>query len=162
MERTTGISARRPLPAFARDPWRGGGDAVPPREADVILWADTFNRWYEPENLRAAERILTRAGLKVGHAEPASGRRPLCCGRTFFSAGMPEKAKAELERTTAVLRPALERGVPVVGLEPSCVLTFRDEAPVLLDDWPEALGARVMLFEEYLEATLARGDAELG
>ncbi|HUF56738.1 MAG TPA: FAD-binding protein [Thermohalobaculum sp.] len=165
LERTAGISATRPLPEFARDPFRGGEGtdhrAVPLDEADVILWADTFNRWYEPENLRAAERVLTRAGLRVGHAEPNSGRRPLCCGRTYLSAGMPEKAKAELERTLAVLRPALERGVPVVGLEPSCVLTFRDEAPVLLDDWPEALGARVMLFEEHLEATLARGDAEL-
>ncbi len=60
-----------------------------------------------------------------------------------------------------MLRPALEAGTPVVGLEPACVLTFRDEAPRLIDDWDEALGARVMLFEEYLEAGLAGGAIDL-
>ncbi|MEO0718460.1 MAG: heterodisulfide reductase-related iron-sulfur binding cluster, partial [Pseudomonadota bacterium] len=99
---------------------------------------------------------LKKAGLKVAHAEPPKGR-PLCCGRTFLSAGLADQAREEMARTAAVLRPALERGAYVVGLEPSCILTFRDEAPALLDNWSEELGQRVMLFEEYLAMKLEEG-----
>ncbi|MEM1422197.1 MAG: FAD-linked oxidase C-terminal domain-containing protein [Pseudomonadota bacterium] len=125
-------------------------------DAEVIFFADTFNRYFEQENLRAAQAVLKKAGLKVAHAEPPKGR-PLCCGRTFLSAGLADQAREEMARTAAVLRPALERGAYVVGLEPSCILTFRDEAPALLDNWSEELGQRVMLFEEYLTMKLEEG-----
>ncbi|MEO1775093.1 MAG: FAD-linked oxidase C-terminal domain-containing protein [Pseudomonadota bacterium] len=148
MERTLGIAAERPLPAWRDDWFRTEPSDM--RDADVVLFADTFNRWFEPDHLRAAEHVLQAAGLKVAHAT-APDSRPLCCGRTYLATGLADRARAEMARTAEALRPALERGVPVVGLEPSCLLTFRDEAPRLLgEEWDEAWGARVMLFEEYL------------
>jgi len=129
--------------------------------ADVVLFADCFNRHFEPGNLRAAETVLKRAGLRVAHATAPDGARPLCCGRTYLAAGMAAEAKAEMARTAAALRPALANGAAVVGLEPSCLLTFRDEAPALLDDWSAEDGARIMLFEEFLAARAAEGRLDL-
>ncbi|MBX2855910.1 MAG: FAD-binding oxidoreductase, partial [Rhodobacteraceae bacterium] len=126
-ERLLGLAAERPLPRWSADVFRpvngAGAD-----EAQVVLFADSFNRYFEPENLRAATRVLEAAGLKIGHATPAAddaSARPLCCGRTFLSAGLSEEAKVELRRSIAALKPVLERGGYVVGLEPSCILTFR-------------------------------------
>lgn len=159
-EKLLGLSAERRLPLWRRDPYRPD-----PREndaAEVILFADTFNRYFEPENLRAAETVLRRAGLKVGHALPESGTRPLCCGRTYLAAGLVEDAKAEMRRTIAAVKPVLERGGFVVGLEPSCLLTFRDEAPALLgDDWSAELGSRVLLFEEFIARKQEAGGFDL-
>ena len=88
--------------------------------------------------------VLTAAGYRVHLPQPADGgRRPLCCGRTFLSAGLVAKARAELDRTVSALMPFVERGVPVIGLEPSCLLTFRDEMLSLRKDAeaPQARGA---------------------
>ncbi|MGR3716438.1 MAG: (Fe-S)-binding protein, partial [Thermohalobaculum sp.] len=156
-ERLIGLTASRPLPRWREDFWREPAGAAQP---DVIFFADCFNRYFEPENIRAAVAVLAAAGLKVGHAMPPSGR-PLCCGRTYLAAGMVDDAKAEMQRVINVVRPVLEAGGAVVGLEPSCLLTFRDEAPRLLPDWDAALGGRVMLFEEYLAAALRDGSATL-
>ena len=137
--------------------------------SEVVLFADTFNTWFEPENARAAVRVLEAAGFRVRTAAPPPGeRRPLCCGRTFLAAGLIEEARYELERTLSALAPFIERGVPVVGLEPSCLLTFRDEALVLA--WngtvprPSAAlaerdpgEARFLLFEEFLADAAAEG-----
>src|SRR5262249_19659759 len=102
-------------------PASGGG------ETDVILFADTFNRYFERENLDAALAVLIAGGYAVHIATPADGSpRPLCCGRTFLSIGKVDEAKTEAERVLAALDPFLARGVPVVGLEPSCILGFRD------------------------------------
>jgi len=159
-EKLLGLSAARSLPKWQRRPYRpatAGDD-----NADVILFADTFNRYFEPENLQAAESVLQRAGLMLGHAQPDDGSRPLCCGRTYLAAGLVEEAKAEMRRTIAALKPALERGAVVVGLEPSCLLTFRDEAPALLgDDWSAELGSRVLLFEEFIAGKLDAGGFDL-
>ena len=116
---------------------------------DVVFLADTFNRYFEPANCRAAVRVLEAAGLTVGYAQAAEPR-PLCCGRTYLASGMIEQAKAEMQRTINVLKPYLAAGVPVVGLEPSCLLTFRDEVPRLIEDWSEDEGRQVMLLEELL------------
>jgi FAD/FMN-containing dehydrogenase/Fe-S oxidoreductase len=156
-EKTLGLTATRPLPRWQRDTWREPVSAAQP---DVMFLADCFNRYFEPENIRAAVAVLEAAGLKVGHAVAPRGR-PLCCGRTYLAAGMVDEAKAEMRRVINAVRPVLESGGAVVGLEPSCVLTFRDEAPRLFDDWNEALGNRVMLFEEYLAAALEDGAARL-
>ena len=130
-----------PLPA------RGEGQ-------EVALFADTFTTWFEPENARAAVRVLEAAGYRVRPVVPPAGeRRPLCCGRTFLAAGLVEEARRELARTLSALVPFTKRGIPVVGLEPSCLLTFRDEALVLGFE-REAGGARFLLFEE-----LVAGDA---
>ena len=150
-EKLLGIAADRTLPEW-RSPWREPDDQTPEAELDVILMGDTFNRYFEPENLRAAERVLRAAGLKVGYAT-APDPRPLCCGRTYLAAGMIDEARAEMTRSLEVLRPHIQAGRPVVGLEPSCLLTFRDEAPRLIDDWTEEDGRRIVLLEEFL-ATL--------
>ncbi len=147
-ERVTGFAAGRSLPRWSRDPFT----AAPSDDDDapeVILFADTFNRWFEPGYLRDAVTVLRAAGLRVGHARAPSAR-PLCCGRTYLSAGLVEEARAEMARTVAALRPALDRGAFVVGLEPSCLLTFRDEAPRLLPDWSAEDASRVQLLEEFL------------
>ena len=200
-ERLLGLSAKRPLPRWRSDPFRGDAvptgshgagpagprrrspDAVPAGErgspepghpasargggSEVVLFADTFNTWFEPENARAAVRVLEAAGFRVHAAAPPPGeRRPLCCGRTFLAAGLVEEARREMERTLAALAPFIERGVPVVGLEPSCLLTFRDEALVLCNETaprPSAAlaGARFLLFEEFIAEAAAEGGLAL-
>ena len=83
---------------------------------------------------------------------PADGaRRPLCCGRTFLAVGLVEEARREAERSLAALAPLLARGIPVVGLEPSCVLGFRDEVPALVKgEDARRLAENALLFEEFL------------
>ena len=152
-ERVAGLAADRPLPRWSRRPFREGADDASP---EVVLFADTFNRWFEPDHLRDAEAVLRAGGFRLAHARPRAepGRsgpgRPLCCGRTYLSAGLVDEARAEMARTVAALRPMLEAGATVVGLEPSCLLTFRDEAPRLLPGWTEEDGARVQLLAEFL------------
>src|SRR5207253_7237875 len=98
---------------------------------EVVLLVDTFNRYFEPENARAAERVLTRAGYRVVSPDPASGR-PLCCGRTFLSAGLFDEARREAQRMSDALAAHVASGTPIIGLEPSCLLTLRDEFPAIL------------------------------
>jgi FAD/FMN-containing dehydrogenase/Fe-S oxidoreductase len=150
MERALGFAAERPLPRFVGDAFH---DAESPVQgaapADVILFADTFNRAFEPANLRAALRVLAAAGQRVRVATPARGMRPLCCGRTYLAAGMVERARAEARRTLEAIG---EGETPVIDLEPSCLLTLRDEFPALLPG-PEtaALAKRAMLLSEWIE-----------
>jgi Fe-S oxidoreductase len=131
---------------------------VPAADArEVVLLVDTFNRWFEPENARAAERVLGRAGYAVRTATPA-GERPLCCGRTFLAAGLVDEAKLEARRLVAALKPYVARGVPVVGLEPSCLFTLRDElAAMLPGSETAALAKQALLFEEFVAAESAAG-----
>ncbi|CAN5768016.1 FAD-binding and (Fe-S)-binding domain-containing protein [soil metagenome] len=161
-ERLLGLSARRPLPRWRR-PWAepapGRTDDVRGDGRDVVLFGDTFNRYFEPENLDAAAFVLGWAGYRLHAPGRAAGRgRPLCCGRTYLSAGMVDAARAEASRTLAALRPFVKRGARVVGLEPSCLLTMRDEFAGLLpkDDAAVLAGAAVM-FEEALAADLPQG-----
>ncbi len=163
-EKMFGLSARRRLPHWSPWPFRAAGAPRDPASAEVVLFADTFNRYFEPDNLRAAQSVLSHAGLSYAHAAPAvgDGTRPLCCGRTFFSAGLVAEARAELERTIAAFKPVIENGGVIVGLEPSCVMTFRDEAPALLgSDWTAAHGEKVLMLEEYLAQKLQAGDLDL-
>jgi FAD/FMN-containing dehydrogenase/Fe-S oxidoreductase len=127
-----GLAAGRSLPRWRR-PWRG----LPPSGAApaAVLFADCFNRYLEPDNLRAAERVVRALDLRPVDATPAA-RRPLCCGRTYLAAGLVERARAEARRTLAALRPLAAAGLSILGLEPACVLTFRDELPALLPDEP--------------------------
>jgi Fe-S oxidoreductase len=159
-----GFSARRSLPAWRGDPFLRGlrtpvGDAD--KDADVVLFVDTFTNYFEPENARAAMNVLRGAGYRVHAAQPGSAdaepSRPLCCGRTYLAAGLVEEAKVEARRVVAALKPHLERGAAVVGLEPSCLLSMRDEFLVMgLGDDAERLAERAFLIEEFL----AREQAE--
>jgi len=148
-----GLAPERPLPTWSSDPFRDSEAAAPPApRGDVLLLADTFNRYFEPENLRAAVRVLRAAGFRA--VLPEAKGRPVCCGRTYLSAGMVDRARQEAARTLA----ALDGPLPVVGLEPSCLLTLRDEFTSLLpSEAAEALSNRAMLLSEFL----ARYDAKL-
>jgi Fe-S oxidoreductase len=165
-EKFTGISARRALPAFRRDVFLPDADAVGPENGrEVVLFADTFNRVYERENLDAALRVLVEAGYRVHMPRPADSGRSLCCGRTFLSAGLVDKARAELDRLVATYAPFAARGVPIIGLEPSCLLTLRDELLSLRSDHDaKGISAHAMLFEEFLvrEAEAGRLQVPLG
>jgi Fe-S oxidoreductase len=179
-EAITGFSARRKLPRWRsdwfRDPaapsWPGlsrPSTASPPTSQDVearqaarydvgdsvrevVLFADTFSRYFEPENLTAAVAVLTAAGRTVHLAMPPEGeKRPLCCGRTFLSVGLVSEARREAERCVTALAPFAKRGVPIVGLEPSCILGFRDEIPALIKSGDASMiAANALLFEEYI------------
>jgi Fe-S oxidoreductase len=117
-----------------------------------MLFADTFTTWLEPENAVAARAVLAAMGHRVVDPTPA-GERPLCCGRTYLAAGMVDEARAELRRTIRHLRPHLEAGLPVLGLEPSCLLTFKDELLALLPaSERHGLDARALLFVEHVAA----------
>jgi Fe-S oxidoreductase len=128
----------------------------------VVLFADTFNRAYERENLDDALRVLVAGGYRVHLPKPSAGTRPLCCGRTFLSAGLVEKAREELDRLVAVFAPFAERGVPIIGLEPSCLLTLRDELLSLRDSAAaKAVSAQALLFEEFLAREASHGRLQL-
>ena len=148
-ERLLGFSAKRRLPRWHPKPFRPRGNAAPDGAGrDVMLFADTFTTWFEPENARAAERVLTRAGYRVSYPV-ASDHRDLCCGRTYLTAGMIEEARVEARRFIDAVQPALEAGMPIIGLEPSCLLTLRDEFRALLPE-TDVLAQSALLFEEFL------------
>jgi Fe-S oxidoreductase len=162
-EKFAGISAKRALPAFRSDTFRTDADAFGPANGrEVVLFADTFNRNYERENLDAALRVLVEGGYRVHVPKPASGGRPLCCGRTFLSAGLVDQAHAELDRLVATYAPFAARGVPIIGLEPSCLLTLRDELLSLRKDDPaKTISAHALLFEEFLVREAEAGRLQL-
>ena len=162
-EKFAGISAKRALPEWRRDVFQPDAEAIGPADGrEVVLFADTFNRAYERENLDAALRVLVEGGYRVHIPKPANGGRPLCCGRTFLSAGLVDNARAELDRLVATYAPFAQRGVPIVGLEPSCLLTLRDELLSLRsDDTAKTISAHAFLFEEFLVREAAAGRLQL-
>jgi FAD/FMN-containing dehydrogenase/Fe-S oxidoreductase len=166
-EAVAGFSARRTLPR-----WHGGRmpNQTNPDQGrnngmfrpDVLLFYDTFCRYFEPENIRAAHAVLEAGGYRVQVAKPIDGGRPLCCGRTFLSIGRVDLARRELERVVAAVTPFVSRGVPVLGLEPSCLLTFRDELQALVKTEPaQRLGEQALLIDEFLAGAAAEGKLAL-
>jgi Fe-S oxidoreductase len=161
-ERLTGFSRHRPLPEWHARPFRDSTPVADRTTADVVLFVDTFNRWFEADNARAALTVLEAAGYKVHVATPPKGERPLCCGRTFLTAGLVDEARAEQRRVLDALGPYVERGIPIVGLEPSCLLTMRDEfKSVLPGEASTALAGRALLLEEFLAAEAEAGRLRL-
>ena len=156
-ERATGFSRRRRLPAWRRDrfaPVDSGG--APGGEREAVLFADCFNTAFEPDNARAAVRVLEAAGFRVRHPRAAGGGRPPCCGRSWLAAGRIDRARAEMRRSTAMLLPYAEAGAPIVGLEPSCLFTFRDELQAVL---PGPESARLAGSAAMLESLVSEGGA---
>jgi FAD/FMN-containing dehydrogenase/Fe-S oxidoreductase len=155
LERLAGIDRRRPLPAFARVSFarwfarhRSGGPA--PR-GEVVLFHDTFNTYQTPDVAVAATRLLEALGYRVSLAE---GRR--CCGRPMISKGMLEAARALAVENVARLDAAGRGEAPIVGLEPSCLLTLRDEYPDLVrTEAARRVAGRAVLLEELLRDGLA-------
>jgi len=149
LKKQIGLAPQRSFPRF-RNAFLNNARSAGEGEREVLLFVDTFNNYMEPENARAAQAVLEAAGYKV-HFNTVAGQKPLCCGRTYLSAGLVEQAKAEARRTLDVLMPFVERGIAIVGLEPSCLLSLRDE---FLDYGYGAeakkLAASAYLFEEFL------------
>jgi len=163
-ERYAGLSARRSLPRWRADSWREPmRSPSAPQAGSVVFFADTFNRYFEPQNIEAALAVLAAGGYTVHLPQAADGEsRPLCCGRTFLAVGLIDEARREAERCVAALAPFLERAIPFVGLEPSCMLGFRDEIPSLVKrEDARRLAANALLFEEFLAREVKAGALKL-
>jgi Fe-S oxidoreductase len=172
-ERLLGLSAARALPRWRADTfWRARSREVPWASRDqvleagaaggkaVVLLVDTFNGTFEPENLTAAARVLHAAGYLV-HALEKRGR-PYCCGRSYLSVGMIERARDKATELKRALAAFAERRVPIVGLEPSCLLTLRDEWLVMHLGEPAALiASNAWLLEEFLAREARAGRMSL-
>jgi Fe-S oxidoreductase len=138
------------VPAFARTTFSAWFARRRPRNgagARVLLWPDTFTNYFEPAIGRAAVEVLETAGYRV-EVPP----RTLCCGRPLYDYGMLGLAKRQLQKILGALRPQLRAGVPVVGLEPSCLAVFRDELLNLFPDDEDArrLNRQAFLLSEFL------------
>ena len=159
-EKLTGFTARRPLPHWQRQWFRnhelpnkpGHSGTSTAYKSPVLLFVDSFNRYFEPENLRAAVRVLEAAGYKVFTPAPHDSLdRPLCCGRTYLSTGLVDRARNEAKRLVTTMAPFAMAGIPIVGLEPSCTLALRDEIPALLNSKEaNAVAKATLTFEEFL------------
>ena len=152
------FAARPPSMREAQD----GSDAVQTKR--VLLFNDTFMNYNYPRVGIAAVELLERAGFAVELAAPSGGSRTgaVCCGRPMVSKGLLDKARANARRNVEVLYPYVRQGVPIVGCEPSCVLTLRDEYPDLLPEGEERARAREVaagsyLVEEFLATPQTRG-----
>jgi len=169
-----GLTDQRELPRWRRQRFSrtaagrsGAGSGEAPQDwtatsRDVVLLVDTFNDCFESDNAAAAHAVLEKAGYRVHCPVAPASARPLCCGRTFFSNGLLDEARLEARRTLDALLPYLQRDIPVVGLEPSCLLTLRDEYLALLPgDDTRRLADRAFLLEEFLVAEQEAGRVEL-
>ncbi len=171
-ERLLGLSAKRSLPRWRRDTfWRdpGAGDWAT-REAvldvactggkAVVLFVDTFNGTFERENALAAARVLRAAGYRVHTLNKGGEARGghYCCGRTFLAAGMVEEARDKARELIQVLEEFARFGIAIVGLEPSCLLTLRDETLVMgLGESAQLIASQAVLFEEFIAREVRSG-----
>jgi Fe-S oxidoreductase len=157
-ERMFEFSAQRDLPKWRSDWFRDSEAATSGADPDAVILVDTFSRYFEPENIRAAVAVLQSAGYEVTVARPVEGSRPLCCGRTFLSAGLVDQARIEAQRVVDALTPFAKRSIRIIGLEPSCLLTLRDEFSAMLPrDQVADLANHAVLFEEFIAAELDAG-----
>ena len=156
-ERLLRISSQRQLPEPAAASYVAPIASVGSTDTDrdVILFVDTFAMHFEPEIAQAAHQVLTAAGYRVitlqAPPDDAEPDRALCCGRTYLSLGQVDAARYEAQRMHKALRPALAPGTPIVGLEPSCILSLRDDHLKLgLGEDALALSRQVYLLEEFI------------
>ena len=162
LERVAGIDHRRPLPRFAHENllrWDARRRPAPAsgRRGDVVFLADSFTTYTEPDIGRAAIELLEAAGHRVLLANAG------CCGRASISKGLLDQARAQASEMAGRLAPAAQAGVPIVGCEPSCLLTLREEHLSLLPDDPraEAVAGQARLVEELIVAAIDDGALEL-
>tara|TARA_B100000676_G_scaffold241522_1_gene242744 strand:- start:652 stop:1659 length:1008 start_codon:yes stop_codon:yes gene_type:complete len=156
-----GVTSHRENPQWRSDTFQNQQPTTNnPENPEVVLWVDTFNTYFEPENAHAAIKILEAAGYSVNL--PVFETRPVCCGRTFLNAGLIEEARAEARRLAEVLGPWAEKGIPIIGLEPSCLLTLRDELTVIFPgSASEAIKKEAVLLDEFLVSEKQKGKLQL-
>jgi Fe-S oxidoreductase len=145
-----GVAKERRMPRFARRTFRERFDTKAATSVaalrKVVLWPDTFNNHFTPDTAMAAVEVLERAGYHV-----TIPRKRLCCGRPLYDWGFLDRAKKLLRETLDVLRPALDEGLPIIGLEPSCISVFRDELLNLFpaDAYAQKLARSAMTLSEF-------------
>jgi len=160
-ERITGIDRRRPLPRFSQETLQKWFTARPQPPAgtrgDILFLADCFTSYTEPGIGRAAIELLELAGWTVQLVDG------VCCGRASISKGLLDRARAQHDRLLAAVGPAAAAGTPIVGCEPSCVLTLRDEVPALAGDRPlaDAVASQARLVDDLLCEALDDGSLEI-
>ena len=152
LTKAAGIAPQRELPKLAPQTFKSWFESRPAgvRSGEtVILWPDTFTNHFEPDVGKAAVEVLEAAGFRV-----TLPRMPLCCGRPLYDYGFLSLARRYLKRLVAALRDDIRAGVPVVGVEPSCVAVFRDELPMMLpqDEDAKRLSKQTFHLAEFLGA----------
>ena len=178
-----GISAQRSLPTWKSKTFWNDSKAIAPYQftpeqlstgskKGVVLLADTFNAYFEDENLKAALQVLTAAGYRV-HIPHKSQRKDqkkssntcskeFCCGRTYLAAGMVDKAKETLGELVNHLAPYADKNIPIIGLEPSCLFTLKDEALVMgFGERAISVSKQAQLLEEFLAKEVKDGKLTL-
>ena len=164
----TGLSAKRSLPRWRSDTfWRSADLKLLARGQEVLaaagsgrraalLFVDTFNGTFESENALAAARVLRAAGYTLGTITKDGGH--YCCGRTYLSCGMVQSAKVKASELIDALLPFARAGVAIVGIEPSCLLTLRDEALAMnLGEPAQCVARQAFLFEEFVSREARAG-----
>jgi Fe-S oxidoreductase len=170
-ESLTGLSAERSWPEWKKDHFFNGprvgvsAEDVLKASKPVVLFVDTFNGYFESENAWAAHDVLSAAGYQVHIASRTKQDSPgqhLCCGRTYLASGQVSKAKEHAKALLEALLPFAQKGIAIVGLEPSCLLTLRDESLVMgLGAMADAVATHAVLFEEFLAAENKAGKLDL-
>ena len=144
-----GIDPSRSLPRFADRSFRSWFEnrTAPAGGERVLLWPDTFNNFFRPQTAIAAGEVLEAAGFTL-----AIPRKTLCCGRPLYDPGFLDRARRQWRKNLEVLGPEIERGTPIVVVEPACASAFKDELPNLFPDNPAArrLSANVVYFADFI------------
>jgi len=167
-EKLMGLSARRTLPQWKTQTFFNSAPSSASREEvlaaskPVVLFVDTFNGYFESGNAVSALKVLQAGGYTahVATKKIADGKN-LCCGRTYLASGMVDEAKVKARELVDALLPFAEKGIAIVGLEPSCLLTLRDEMLVMgLGEAAQTISQHALLFEEFLAREAAAGKLE--
>ena len=168
-EKLLGVSSKRTLPQWQTKTFFNSGLTTASREEvmqaakPVVLFVDTFNGYFEPENVASALKVLAASGYTTHVAiKTIANGKSLCCGRTYLASGMVDTAKAKAKELINALLPFAEKGIAIVGLEPSCLLTLRDEALVMgLGEAAVTVSKHALLLEEFLAREDADGKLDL-
>ncbi|WP_332774663.1 FAD-binding and (Fe-S)-binding domain-containing protein [Polaromonas sp.] len=168
-EKLLGLSARRTLPQWKTKTFFNSGpnnkaygatrEEVLAASKPVVLFVDTFNGYFESDNAVSALKVLQAAGYTAHVAtKTIADGKSLCCGRTYLASGMVDEAKAKARELVAALLPFAEKGIAIVGLEPSCLLTLRDEMLVMgLGEAAQTISDQSLLLEEFLAREAVAG-----
>ena len=171
-EKLLGLSAKRSLPEWQTRHFFNASATSVSRTASraevlaaargVVLFVDTFNGYLESANAHAAVKVLQAAGYTVHVATKLQDDGAhLCCGRTYLASGMVDKARDKAREVVQSLLPFAEKGLSIVGLEPSCLLTLRDELLVMgLGEGAQSIAGQALLFEEFLAREAQAGHLE--